>query len=47
MMDLLHAGGGDEFVETPDLVIPYLPLRKQRYTRSMIVAENRRSASLA
>jgi len=47
MMDLLHAGGGDEFVETPDLVTPYLPLRKPRYTRSMIVEENRRSASLA
>ncbi len=42
VMDLLHTGGGDEFVATPDLAIPYLPLRKPRYSRSIMVAESDR-----
>ena len=37
MMDLLHEGGG--FATTPELVMPYLPLRRSRYSRSDLIAD--------
>jgi len=39
VMDLLHLGGNDQFVETPDLLIPYHPLSKPRYSRSSMIAD--------
>ena len=39
VMDLHFAGGGPDFVPTPELGISYQPLRRPRYARSAIAAE--------
>jgi hypothetical protein len=39
VMDLHFAGGGPDFVPTPELGISYQPLRRPRYARSEIAAE--------
>lgn len=39
VMDLHHAGGGPDFVPTPELAISYQPMTRPRYSRSAVVAE--------